>query len=311
MIYRLRVRRVPLQCHQRIRDAGLIAVSQFDAPLVPLIEILQADTHDRALNTFKPHVVPDDFMIITDAASLVLIDIHLVDVFLRIRHNASALAERVQVLAGVKAVAADISKTADFYAFIGGAGRLRAVFHNIQAVPVRDFLHCGKIERLPVKMHTDNCFRPWCDFRFYQGRINLPGICRTVDKDRHRTCIRHPPGRRDIGICGYNDFVSGSDSEAEHRKMQRRSSVVDAARSPNAKIIREFAVELIRIFAARKRGIFTALRDRVQILLSVPVKIPFQINSFQHCHFLFCLLPRMSFEADGFSADNSVPSSSR
>ena len=133
--------------------------------------------------------------------------------------DTSAFSESIEIFARIEAEACQVSHGSHIFPLKLCPMGLCAILHHEQTVTVCDLAHACIIERLTVEMDTDDPLRPLCDLRLQHGRIDLPGIRRTICEHRRGSRIADAPCRGNVGICRYDDFISRSHSQGQHGQM--------------------------------------------------------------------------------------------
>ena len=118
--------------------------------------------------------------------------------------EAAALASR-EVLAGLKAVGANIAKRADLPPVMFGAVGLSGIFNNHQAVFVGDGVQGVHIRGVPSHVHWKNAYRPLGYGRLHRGRVK--GKAHGIDICQ---CQLATHGQRGAG-CGDERIVGDDD----------------------------------------------------------------------------------------------------
>ena len=286
MEHRCGVLRMMLHGDQRIRDLPDIAVSDLLTSLRPLRQIFQADAQYRTLQSLQSIIISNLIMIITHIAALIFQAVNMLIVLFLLTGDTSAFSESIEVFARIEAEACQISQGSHIFPLKLCPVGLCAIFHHEQSVTVCDLAHACIIKGLAIEMDTDDSLRPLRDLRFQHGRINLPGIRRTICEHRRGSRIADAPCCRDISIGRNNDLISGAYAQRQHRQMQCGSTVVHTAGIFTAHVSSKFLVKCICIFASGKSCLTTYLLDSFSVSIFMGFYIPRQIDSLNMCHFL-------------------------
>ena len=187
--------------------------------LRPLRQIFQAYAQYRTLQSLQSIIISNLIMIITHIAALIFQAVNMLIVLFLLTGDTSAFSESIEIFARIEAEACQVSQGSHIFPLKLCPMGLCAILHHEQTVTVCDLAHACIIERLTVEMDTDDPLRPLCDLRLQHGRIDLPGIRRTICEHRRGSRIADAPCRGNVGICRYDDFISRSHSQGLHGQM--------------------------------------------------------------------------------------------
>ena len=274
---------------QRICDLLQITMSDLLPPLRPLRQIFQADTQHCPLQTFQPVVVTDLIMIIPHITALILQTVDMLIIFFFLTGNTAALTKGVEVLARVEAEAGQVSQRSRISVLKLCSVSLGTILHHKQSVTVCDLTDSRIVKRLTVEVNTDNAFRLFRDLSLQYGRIDLPGIRRTVCEHRCGSCIAYPPCSCYISIGRNDHFIPGAYTQCQHCQMQSGGTVVDTTGKFASHIGGKLFVKGICIFSAGKSGLFTYVLNGFPVGFRMRLHISCQIDSFNMCHGIILL----------------------
>ena len=203
--------------------------------------------------------------------------------------NTAALTKGVEVLARVEAEAAQVSQCSHISVLKLCSVSLGTILHHKQSVTVCDLADSRIVKRLTVEVNTDNAFRLFRDLSLQYGRIDLPGIRRTVCEHRCGSCIAYPPCSCYISIGRNDHFIPGAYTQCQHCQMQSGGTVVDTTGKFASHIGGKLFVKGICIFPAGKSGLFTYVLNGFPVGFRMRLHISCQIDSFNMCHGIILL----------------------
>ncbi len=128
-------------------------------------------------------------------------------------------------------------------------------------------------------------FRLFRDLSLQYGRIDLPGIRRTVCEHRCGSCIAYPPCSCYISIGRNDHFIPGAYAQCQHCQMQSGGTVVDTTGKFASHIGGKLFVKGICIFSAGKKAVsLHTFSMGFPVGFRMRLHISCQIDSFNMCH---------------------------
>ena len=190
---RLCIIRMSLKCKLRIGDLRHISSANLLSALCPLRKIFKRYRKNCSLNAFKTIIVTDHLVVISDFAALILHNVHVVIILGIISAYSATLTKSIQVLAWIKAKAADVSKSSDHPAFNLGSMSLCTVLNNKKIMLISYLFNSGEIKRLSIQMDSHDSLGLVCYLLFNPVRVNFPSISGAINEYRCCSCICNSP----------------------------------------------------------------------------------------------------------------------
>jgi hypothetical protein len=235
-----------------VREALAQHRPELATAVVGRFEPRELRAQDRRLQGIEPRRGPDHAMVVAGLLTVRAQQAHpLGDLGVGRRHRA-AVAPRPEVLGRVEREAPGVAQRADAAAVIARAVGLRGVLDHEQAGLARQREDRVHVDRLAIEVDRDDGAR---------ARAETAGhaVCREqlgTGVDVHGTgrCAgqRHALRRRDEGVGGDDDLVTGSDAQRLERERDRLRSRGDAERVRGLAPRRVVALEHVELLAERE-----------------------------------------------------------
>jgi hypothetical protein len=131
----------------------------------------------------------------------------------------AGIAERAEVLRGIKAEAAHRTQGAGALAEVLGADGLGGVLDQRQIVTLRDMPQGIHVHALAKQMHRHDGPRPWRDLVLYLQRIEVVSNRIDVGEDGSCACAADRADRCEKRERRHDHFIAGADAQCLHRQQ--------------------------------------------------------------------------------------------
>ena len=116
------------------------------------------------------------------------------------------------VLEVVEAEGTDVTDSPDLAALVAAAYGLAAIFDDSKIISGRDFHDCVHVANGTPHVYGDNGFGVRSDGVLYGSRIDGDALI-DIDDDRYGSGCQDREGGSHVGVSGYQNFVSGTQTE--------------------------------------------------------------------------------------------------
>src|SRR4029077_12601865 len=209
---------------------------------------------DCRLDAVHPTIPTHRRMIIFLRLTVVSQHLDLLPYFRVVRHDCASLAERAEILSGIKAEATSVAHCACLSPLVLGAVRLGGIFNDKEAVRAREFQNRIHVRRLPEKVNRNDRFGSlrqtvlkfrWihCERVFVHIHKHWPSFAAINCLDRGEECVRNS-----------DYFIALSNPKRQESEPKRVCAIAHTDGVLGATVGRELFFKSFHERSARKRA---------------------------------------------------------
>lgn len=244
------------------------------APMgVPPVEMPKLDPKHRRLERVEPRIDPTDLIHIFLSGSVIAERPHTLRYSRIVGSDGARIAERSEILSGVKAPGDGVAVTSDALPFVSRAMSLRGILDQPQSMPTRNLQQGIQVGRLTVKMCWKDDLGSRRDGGFGPLGIEIMGAGIRLDRNRRPPCQGHREPGGDIAVARYDHFVPRTHIQGSKDQVQSIEAVSNSDTMVASDIFLEFGLERFNLRPEDEpAGIDHAPDCGVHLAANVPVK---------------------------------------